>query len=225
MDVAGRISTSAGSTPPVIAAERSLICCRPFIRPRQGASRPMRSSCSARCRFRCGVCADRHGLGIGGLIAVRDLLGCRRKSSSLCRGGSPGEAQSFAAGRIVQGNSAATFADGMACRDPDPDAFAIIARGASRIITVSEDESAAAIRALYADTHKWRRKEGARARVAALLRMARKCAGVAWASPEPAAISTRGRLAMVLAGDTATVNGSRALREPWRGRSCRYRRR
>jgi threonine dehydratase len=60
---------------------------------------------------------------------------------------------SFEAGRVVPGNSAATFADGVACRNPDADAFAIISAGAAKIVSVSEDEIAAAIRAIYADTH------------------------------------------------------------------------
>ena len=69
----------------------------------------------------------------------------------------------------MPGNSAATFADGMACRDPDPDAFAIIRMGAARIVTVSEDEIAAAIRALYADTHNVAEGAGAAA-LAALMK-------------------------------------------------------
>lgn len=78
-------------------------------------------------------------------------------------------AQSFEAGRPIPGNSAATFADGMACRDPHPDAFAIIHAGVERIVTVSEGEIAAAIRALYADTHNIAEGAGA-APLAALMK-------------------------------------------------------
>jgi threonine dehydratase len=38
-------------------------------------------------------------------------------------------------------------------RQPDPDAFAIIRAGASRIVAVSDDAIAAAIRAYWTDTH------------------------------------------------------------------------
>ncbi len=50
-------------------------------------------------------------------------------------------------------NAAATFADGMAVRVPDAQALDIIRRGAARIVEVSEDEIAEAIRILYSDTH------------------------------------------------------------------------
>ncbi len=41
----------------------------------------------------------------------------------------------------------------MACRDPQPDALEIICKGAARIVRLSEDEIAAAIRIYYSDTH------------------------------------------------------------------------
>ena len=93
------------------------------------------------------------GSGICGVIAVRDLLGLKTEVIGVVAENAPAMAHSFEAGRVIPGNSAATFADGMACRDPDPEAFAIIRAGAARIVSVSEAEIAAAIRALYADTH------------------------------------------------------------------------
>ena len=109
------------------------------------------------------------GSGICGLIAVRDLLGLRTEIIGVVAENAPAMAHSFAAGHVVPGNSAATFADGMACRNPDPDAVAIIREGAVRIVTVSEDEIAAAIRALYTDTHNVAEGAGA-ASLAALLK-------------------------------------------------------
>ena len=93
------------------------------------------------------------GSGICGVITVRDLLGLKTDVIGVVAENAPAMARSFEAGRPVPGSSAATFADGMACRDPHPDAFAIIHKGAARISTASEDEIAAAIRAIYADTH------------------------------------------------------------------------
>ncbi len=93
------------------------------------------------------------GSGICGMITVRDLLGLKTEIIGVVAENAPAVARSFEAGRVLPGNSAATFADGMACRDPDPQAFVIMQKGAARIVTVSEDEIAAAIRALYADTH------------------------------------------------------------------------
>ncbi len=109
------------------------------------------------------------GSGICGTIAVRDLLGLKTEIVGVVAEQASAIAQSFAAGRPIQGNSAATFADGMACRDPHPEAFATIHAGAARIVTVSEDEIAAAIRALYADTHNIAEGAGAAA-LAALIK-------------------------------------------------------
>jgi threonine dehydratase len=76
----------------------------------------------------------------------------------------------------VPTNSARTFADGMACRDPNDEAFDIIRRGAARVITVSEDEIADAIRAYYATTHNLAEGAGA-APLAALLKERTRYAG------------------------------------------------
>jgi threonine dehydratase len=108
------------------------------------------------------------GSGICGTIAVRDLLGLRTRIVGVVAENAPAMAQSFAAGRPILGNSVATFADGLACRDPDAEAFAIIYEGADRLVSVSEEEIAAAIRALYADTHNIAEGAGAAA-LAALL--------------------------------------------------------
>ena len=45
------------------------------------------------------------------------------------------------------------LADGMACRIPDAEALAVIRREVDDVIAVSDDEVAAAMRALFADTH------------------------------------------------------------------------
>lgn len=60
---------------------------------------------------------------------------------------------SVTAGRVVATETAATFVDGVACRVPDPEAIAVIVKGASEILTVTEDEAAEAMRVLYAATH------------------------------------------------------------------------
>ena len=61
-----------------------------------------------------------------------------------------------------------TLADGMATRVPDAGALAIIRAGAARIVTVTDDEVAAAIRAYWQDTHNLAEGAGA-APLAALL--------------------------------------------------------
>jgi threonine dehydratase len=93
------------------------------------------------------------GSGICGAILVRDLLGLATEIIGVQSEGAPSYALSFAAGRVVPTNRAATLADGVATRQPDADALALICRGAARVITLSDDAIAAAIRAYWTDTH------------------------------------------------------------------------
>ena len=58
------------------------------------------------------------GSGICGLIAARDLLGLKTEIVGVVAAAAPAVALSFEAGRPVPTNSARTFADGMACREP-----------------------------------------------------------------------------------------------------------
>ena len=108
------------------------------------------------------------GSGICGLITARDLLGLKTEIIGVVAQNAPGIALSFEAGRPVPTNSAQTFADGMACRVPNPDALDIMMRGAARIVAVSEDEIAEAIRFYYEDTHNLAEGAGA-ASLAALI--------------------------------------------------------
>ncbi len=109
------------------------------------------------------------GSGISGCIMARDLLGLPTEIIGVQAEGAPSYALSLAAGQVVTTDRADTRADGMATRVPDPDAFAIIRRGVSRIVTVSDDEIAAAIRAFWQDTHNLAEGSGA-APLAALLK-------------------------------------------------------
>lgn len=109
------------------------------------------------------------GSSICGAIKVRDLLGLGTEIIGVQTEGAPSYARSLAAGRLVTTERADTRADGLATRAPDPDALAIIAKGASRIVTVSDDEIAAAIRAYWTDTHNLAEGAGA-APLAALLK-------------------------------------------------------
>jgi threonine dehydratase len=116
------------------------------------------------------------GSGISGLITVRDLLGLKTEIVGVAAKNAPAYALSLKAGHPVQTDSAATFADGMACRDPAPEAFDIIRSGAARIVTVSEDEIAEAMRIYYATTHNLAEGAGA-APLAALLQEGTRYAG------------------------------------------------
>ncbi len=116
------------------------------------------------------------GSGICGLITVRDLLGLRTEIVGVVAETANAFALSFAAGHPVPTNAARTFADGMACRDPQPEAFEIIKHGAARVVSVSEDEIAAAIRIYHTTTHNLAEGAGA-APLAALLKEKARYAG------------------------------------------------
>jgi threonine dehydratase len=108
------------------------------------------------------------GSGICGLIAARDLLGLETDIVGVVAEAAPAVALSVEAGHPVPTNSANTFADGMACREPHPAAIEIIAKGAARIVRVSEDAIAEAMRIYYTATHNIAEGAGA-APLAALL--------------------------------------------------------
>jgi threonine dehydratase len=108
------------------------------------------------------------GSGACGCILARDLLGLKTEIVGVQSTEAPSYALSFAAGKVVATNSSNTLADGMATRVPDPDALAIILKGASRIVQVTDDEVGAAIRALWTDTHNLAEGAGAAALAAAL---------------------------------------------------------
>jgi threonine dehydratase len=93
------------------------------------------------------------GSGICGLIMARDLLGLKTEIVGVVARNAPAMALSFAAGEPVPTNSAQTFADGVATRDPRQEAVTIIKRGAARILQLSEEDIAEAVRAYFKDTH------------------------------------------------------------------------
>lgn len=116
------------------------------------------------------------GSGICGLITVRDLLRLKTEIVGVVADNAPAFALSFEAGRPVPTASARTFADGMACRDPQIEPFEIIKSGAARIVRVTDDEIAEAIRIIYSDTHNIAEGAGAAA-LAALMKEAARQAG------------------------------------------------
>ena len=109
------------------------------------------------------------GSGICGLIGTRDALGLSTRIVGVVSERANGYRLSWESGGVVATDSALTFADGMAVRVPDPDALELIRRGAERIVEVSDDEVAEAIRILFSDTHNTAEGAGA-APLAALIK-------------------------------------------------------
>jgi threonine dehydratase len=144
------------------------------------------------------------GSGICGLIAARDLLGLRTEIVGVGAINAPATARSFAAGRSVSTESALTFADGIATREPSDEAVEIICRGAARMVEVSEDAIAEAMRIYFDDTHQIAEGAGA-APLAALLQerasLVNRNAGVVLSGGN----IERTRLLQVLGGGTPTA--------------------
>lgn len=109
------------------------------------------------------------GSGICALITVRDLLGLKTEIVGVVAEEAPAFALSFEAGKPISTPTANTFADGMACREPMDESLEIVLDGAARVVRVSEDEIASAVRYLYTDTHNLAEGAGAAA-LAALLK-------------------------------------------------------
>ncbi|MCV0426056.1 MAG: threonine dehydratase [Roseibium sp.] len=144
------------------------------------------------------------GSGACGLITVRDLLGLKTEIVPVVTENAPAYRLSFDAGSIVNTETARTFADGMACREPVQPALDILGAGSERMVTVTEDEVAEAIRVFYSDTHNLAEGAGAAA-LAAMSQDADKLRG-----KKAGVILTGGNLdetAMrtILAGGTPTV--------------------
>jgi len=93
------------------------------------------------------------GSGVCGVIAARDALGLNTEVIGVCATGAPSFALSFEAKRQIPTEAVNTMADGISCRVPDPLALEIVLSGASRIVTVTDDQIRAAIYYLFADTH------------------------------------------------------------------------
>lgn len=111
------------------------------------------------------------GLGSGccGLIAARDALGIGTKIVGVVAAGADAYARSLEAGTLVSTAEADTFADGIACRTPSAEALAIIAHGVNRIVRVTDDAIAAAMRTLFSETHNVAEGAGAAAFAALML--------------------------------------------------------
>jgi threonine dehydratase len=144
------------------------------------------------------------GSGICGVIGTRDLLGLKTRIVGVISNRANTYRLSIDAGRVVPTNSAATFADGMAVRIPDVTALDVIQRGAERIVEVSDDEIAEAIRILHGATHTCAEGAGAAA-LAALMQERDRLQGRRAAVIVSGQNIDRPWLATVLAGGTPQV--------------------
>ncbi len=110
------------------------------------------------------------GSGICGMIAARKALGLESRIEivGVVAAEAPAYAKSFAAGQVVETESANTMADGVACRIPDPRAVEVINANVSRIVEIPEAGIRSAMGHYFTDTHQVAEGAGALA-LAALL--------------------------------------------------------
>lgn len=125
------------------------------------------------------------GSGICGMVAARDALGLGTEIVGVVSARARAYARSFAERKAVECPATTVIADGMACRTPEPAALEIIWRGVDRIVEVSDEEVAEAMRLLFRCTHNV--SEGAGA------------AGVAAAAKDELRIAGS-RIAVILSG-------------------------
>ena len=108
------------------------------------------------------------GSGICSCSAVRNGMGLKTKIIGVVAEGAPAYSLSFAAGHAVAAPVSTLLADGMACRVPDEEALDLILKNVERIVTVSEQEIADAMRIYFSDTHSVVEGAGAAGLAAAL---------------------------------------------------------
>lgn len=108
------------------------------------------------------------GSGICSMIAVRDVLGLKTRIVGVVSSHAMAYADSFAAGRAIERPVSTLLADGMACRTPEPDALEMMLHGVERIVSVSDQEIAEAMRLLFETTHNVAEGAGAAALAGAL---------------------------------------------------------
>lgn len=110
------------------------------------------------------------GLGSGacGVLAARDALSPSTEVIGVVSAGAPAYARAIASGVIDSYPVATRLADGMACRTPVASAVAALRAGLARVVEVDDAEVAAAMRAIFVDTHNVAEGAGAAALAACL---------------------------------------------------------
>ena len=101
------------------------------------------------------------------MLAARDALKLETRIVGVVSAHALAYAKSFDAGRSVASPVTTKLSDGMACRVPEPSALELIRVGVDRIVPVTDDEVAAAMRMMFACTHNVCEGAGAAALAAA----------------------------------------------------------
>jgi threonine dehydratase len=108
------------------------------------------------------------GSGAASAIAAKLALGHKVKIVGVVSSHATSYADSIAAGRVVEAAVTTVLADGMACRIADQAALDVLIPHIDHIVQVTDVEVAAAMRALYVDTHNVAEGAGASSFAAAM---------------------------------------------------------
>ena len=87
------------------------------------------------------------------MMGVCDMLGLKTKVIGVVSKGAPCYALSFKAGHPVATNAVDTYAEGVAVREPNPQAVELINKGADHIVEVSDAQIRDATRLIFQATH------------------------------------------------------------------------
>ena len=108
------------------------------------------------------------GSGICGMLAVRDALELNTEIVGVVSAHANTYAESFVSRSSIESPVSTKIADGMACRVPEQSALELIWKGVERIVEVTDNEIADAMRMFYECTHNVCEGAGAAAFAAAL---------------------------------------------------------
>jgi threonine dehydratase len=108
------------------------------------------------------------GSGICSCTAVRNGLNLKTRIVGVVPEGAPAYALSFEAGRSIAAPVTTLLGDGMACRVPDDASLEIVLENVDRVLRVSEEEIAQAMKFYFTDAHNVVEGAGAAGLAAAL---------------------------------------------------------
>lgn len=108
------------------------------------------------------------GSGICACIAARAHTGAATRIIGVVSAHASAYLDSYRAGRCIESPVNTALADGMACRVPDEEPLAWIRREVDDVVAVTDHEVAAAMRAMFSDTHNAAEGAGASSLAAAL---------------------------------------------------------
>jgi len=108
------------------------------------------------------------GSGICACIAARAHTGAATRIVGVVSAHATAYLDSFRTGRCIEAPVTTLLADGMACRVPDAQPLALIQSQVDDVIAVTDAEVAAAMRAMFSDTHNAAEGAGAASLAAAM---------------------------------------------------------